>query len=392
LPELTPDHFNSKAGHVINPARPGVCLMTDSLEVGGTERQFVFLVEALRRGQFDVHPACLRRIGGLASRMGEIPEFSPGGSLYRMQSVRARMAIARYMRRNGSVVAHPFDFYTNLMMVPAARAAGVAVVLGSHRQLGDLLTRAQFWAQLMVFRLCDRVLCNSRAAAERLRKAGLPERKLEVIPNGLPERLFEACEPAIPRRPGVVRIGMIARMNDAVKNHPIFLRAAARVAREWPAAEFLLVGDGPLRPGFETMAADLGIAGKVSFLGERHDIPAILSSLDVSVLTSWSESLSNVILESMAAGVPVIATNAGGNPELVKDGETGLLVPVGDEERLVQAMLRLARDSELRLHCAERGREFSRLSFHVDIICRRYEELYLALLQEKGVRVASIHQ
>jgi L-malate glycosyltransferase len=164
------------------------------------------------------------------------------------------------------------------------------------------------------------------------------------------------------------------------------------VARELPAAEFLLVGDGPLRPGFETMAADLGIAGKVSFLGERHDIPAILSSLDVSVLTSWSESLSNVILESMAAGVPVIATNAGGNPELVKDGETGLLVPVGDEERLVQAMLRLARDSELRLHCAERGREFSRLSFHVDIICRRYEELYLALLQEKGVRVASIHQ
>lgn len=390
LPERAPDHFNPKAGHAVNPARPGVCLMTNSLEVGGSEQQFVALVEALSRGQFNVQPACLRRIGGLVSRVGEIPEFPPGGSLFRMQSIRARMAIARYMRRNRSVVAHAFDFYTNLMMAPAARVAGVPVVLGSHRQLGDLLTRAQFWAQLLAFRMCDRVLCNSRAAAEQLRQRGLPEHKLEIIPNGLPERLFVPCAPAIPRRPGVVRVGMIARMNDPVKNHPAFLRAAARMARELPEAEFLLVGDGPLRPGLEAMAAELGIAGKVNFAGERHDIPAILSSMDVSVLISSSESLSNVILESMAAGVPVVATEVGGNPELVRDRETGMLVPPGDENRLVDVLLRLARDAGLRLHCSQQGREFSRSSFHIDVICRRYEELYASLLEEKGVGVSRI--
>lgn len=372
----------------MNSARPGLCLMTNTLEVGGSERQFVALVEVLRPRRFEVKPICLRRIGGLVSRLGDIPEFPPGGSLFRMQSFRARLAIAGYLRQNRCVVAHAFDFYTNLMMAPSARIAGVPVVLGSHRQLGDLLTRAQFWAQLMAFRMCDRVLCNSRAAADRLHNAGVPERKLEIIPNGLPEELFVPCAPAIPRRPGVVRVGMIARMNDPVKNHSAFLRAAARVAKELPEVEFLLVGDGPLRPGLEALAQDVGIAGKVIFAGERHDIPAMLSSMDVSVLISSSESLSNVILESMAAGVPVIATDVGGNRELVKDGETGLLTPPRDEGRLVEAMLRLARDVETRLRFSRAAREFARVSFHIDVICRRYEDLYISLLEEKGVRLA----
>lgn len=371
-------------------ARPGLCMMTNTLEVGGSERQFTALVEALRGGRFDVQPICLRRTGGLVARLGEIPEFRPGGSLFRLPSHRARLAIARYVRRNRSVIAHAFDFYTNLMMVPAARMAGVSVVLGSHRQLGDLLTRAQFWTQLMAFRMCDRVLCNSRAAADRLREAGLPDRKLEIIPNGLSQELFVPCAPAIPRRPGVISIGMIARMNDPVKNHAAFLRAAARVAAAVPDAQFLLVGDGPLRPGLEAMSQELGLAGRTMFAGERHDIPAILASMDVSVLVSSSESLSNAILESMAAGVPAVATAVGGNPELVKDGETGMLVAAGDEDALVAAIVRLAREPALREHCAQRSREFARSNFHIDVVCRRYEQLCLSLLKEKGISVASI--
>jgi L-malate glycosyltransferase len=375
----------------IASTRPVISLMTNSLDVGGSEKQFVSLVEGLNRQRFDVQPACLRRTGGLAARIGEIPEFPPGGSLFRMQSLRARVEMGRHLRRNRTVVAHAFDFYTNLMMVPAARFAGVPVVLASHRQIGDLLTPSQFWAQLQAFRICDRVLCNSRAAADRLRKAGLPERKLEIIPNALPDAFFIQYTTAIPREPGMVRVGMIARMNDAVKNHPAFLRAAARVAKQLPTVEFLLVGDGPLRPGLEAMAAELGIVERVTFAGERHDIPAVLASIDVSVLTSSSESLSNVVLESMAAGVPVIATAVGGNPELVKDGETGQLVPAGDEDRLVEALLRLAGDAELRKLYSQRGREFAR-SFHSDVICRRYEEVYVSLLEEKGVRVGRLSE
>jgi L-malate glycosyltransferase len=363
--------------------RLSVLLMTNTLEVGGSERQFVTLAESLSRDRFDVHPACLRRIGGLTARMGEIPEFPPGGRLLGIQSQRAQLEIVRAMRRDDIAVAHAFDFYSNIMLVPAARLAGVPVI-GSHRQLGDLLSRAKFRAQYWAFRFCHRVVCNSRAAANSLRDAGLPEQKLAVIPNGLREEAFAACTPAIPHKAGTVRVGMIARMNNSVKNHPAFLKAAAKLSQKFPAVEFLLVGDGPLRPGLEQMAAELGIKGRVIFAGERHDIPEMLASLDVSVLISSSESLSNVILESMAAGVPVVATDVGGNPELVKHGETGLLVPSGDEEKLVEALAQLARSSSLRSQYAARSREFARAHFHIDEVCRRFEQLYVSLA--KGTR------
>jgi len=363
--------------------RLSVFLMTNTLEVGGSERQFATLVESLSRDRFNVHPACLRRIGGLSARLGEIPEFPPGGRVVSIQSLRAQLAMVRSMRRNGIAVAHAFDFYTNLMLIPAARMAGVPVI-GSHRQLGDLLTKAQFKAQAWAFRLCHRVVCNSRAAADSLRAAGLAERKLVVIPNGLTEQAFAECAPAIPRKPGVVRLGMIARMNNPVKNHPAFLNAAAKLLRQFPAVDFVLVGDGPLRPGLEEMAAELGIKEKVLFAGERHDVSALLASLDVSVLISSSESLSNVILESMAAGVPVLATEVGGNPELVADGQTGLLVPPGDETKLVEALAHLVRDPSARAQYARRSREFARSHFHMDEISRRFEQLYLEVAGTAG--------
>jgi L-malate glycosyltransferase len=355
--------------------------MTNTLEVGGTERQFVTLSESLAK-RMDTRLGCLRRIGGLADRVGKIPEFPVGGNLYGFEARRAQFAMIRHLRRERIAVAHAFDFYTNLMLIPSARMAGVPVI-GSHRQIGDLLTRTQFRAQYWAFRFCHCVVCNSRIAADTLRMAGLPDDKLEIIPNGLTEQAFADCSPAIPRKPGVVRVGMIARMNNTVKNHPAFLKAAAKLLTTCPDVEFLLVGDGPLRPQLEHMATELGIREKVMFAGERHDIPAMLASLDVSVLISSSESLSNVILESMAAGVPVVATNVGGNPELLEDGQSGMLVPVGDENKLVEALAQLVRDPVLRAKYAAHGREFARSHFHIDQVSRRFEQLYLRLARRK---------
>ncbi len=383
MPQLAARNRTDPSGAAPNASRRlSVFLMTNTLEVGGSERQFATLVESLSRERFDVHPACLRRVGGLAARLGDIPEFPPGGRLLGFQAQRAQLAMMRSMRNDHVAVAHAFDFYTNLMLIPAARLAGVPVI-GSHRQLGDLLTRAQFKAQYWAFRFCNRVVCNSQAAAASLLTAGLPEKKIEIIPNGLTESAFAESAPAIPRKPGLVRIGMIARMNSAAKHHSAFLKAAAQLLRQSPAIEFVLVGDGPLRTALEALAAELGIKDRVFFAGERHDIPAMLASLDISVLISSSESLSNVILESMAAGVPVIATAVGGNPELVKDGETGLLVPPGDEKKLVEALAHLVRDPIARSDCAGRSREFARAHFHVDEVCKRFEQLYLTLDREK---------
>src|SRR5579864_6323401 len=152
---------------------PGpVFLMVNSLETGGTERQFVELARSLRAEHLAVHLGCIKKQGAFLEGLGALHEFRLGGSLYGMKSVRSRWKLKRCLRDLGIAVAHAFDFYTNLTLIPAAKLAGVPVVIGSHRQLGDLLTPAQFQAQLMMFRWCDRVVCNSRAAAASLLEAG----------------------------------------------------------------------------------------------------------------------------------------------------------------------------------------------------------------------------
>ncbi len=362
---------------------PTLFLMSNNLEIGGSERQFVALVETLDRERFHVLPACIRGSGVLFSRIGAIPEFPLGGSFFRLQAHRSRLALARHLRQQNVLIAHAFDFYSNLMLLPTARMAGVPVVIGSHRQIGDLLTPLQFAAQKFAFWFCDRVVCNSRAAAERLRSAGVPARKLEILPNGLSETAFADCVPAIPRSKGVLRVGMIARINDPVKNHTTFVRVAAQLAQMFSNLEFLIVGDGPLRPGLEEMAAATGLKDRVIFAGERHDIPNMLASMDISVQISSSESMSNVILESMAAGVPVVAYNVGGNPELIRDGETGLLVSPNDEQELLRTLKGLLVQSELRAKLGRNAKQFARANFHMSSVCRRFEQLYANVLSEK---------
>src|ERR1022692_333105 len=177
---------------------PGpIFLMINSLETGGTERQFVELARSLRADHFQVHLGCVQRKGAFLEGLGELHQFGLGGSLYCLQSIRSRLRLKRCLQELDIAVAHAFDFYTNLTLIPAARLARVPVVIGSHRQLGDLLTPAQFRAQLMMFRWCDRVVCNSRAAADRLLQAGLPGRKLVVVGNGLPPEAFAETSPAL---------------------------------------------------------------------------------------------------------------------------------------------------------------------------------------------------
>jgi L-malate glycosyltransferase len=363
-------------------ASASIFLMVNSLETGGTERQFVEISRALQSRGVSVHLGCLLKKGAFMHEMGELAEFDLGGSLYGVQSIRSRWRLASHLRSLGVKVAHAFDFYANLALIPTAKLLGIPTI-GSHRQLGDLLTPAQFRAQLAAFRFCDRVVCNSQSAAERLVQVGLPENKLAVIGNALPPAAFAETTPALPRSDGTLRIGMIARMNTEHKNHRGFLCAAKQLSDKFPDLEFVLVGDGPLRPRIERQAAELGIRKRVRFLGDCRDIPAVLRSLDISVVPSISESLSNAMLESMAAGVPVVATAVGGNTEIGAH-DRALLVSSNNEEELPKALLRLLEDAELRSRMAVRAQEFVRSRFSVQQVCKQYEELYAQVLSHRG--------
>jgi len=356
--------------------------MIDSLQTGGSERQFAAVGHALDRQRFRVELGCIQAKGAFLDGLN-VNAFPLGGNLYGLRSWKTRMHLGRHLRTSGIAIAHAFDFYSNLTLVPAARLAGIPIVIGSQRQLGDLLTPFQARSQNMVFHWCDVVVCNSKAAARRLITDGIPERKVRVIWNGLAPEAFAAVTPALPRREGWLRVGMIARMNSAAKNHSIFLRVAARVKAHAPQVEFVIVGDGPLRAKLENEAAGLELGDRVQFLRDRRDIPAVLASMDVTLLPSSSESLSNAILESMAAGVPVVATDVGGNSELLGQ-DRGILVPVGDENNLAASLLRLLQDHHLRTRLGQNCRSFACENFTLETMRMSYERLYAELLERKG--------
>jgi L-malate glycosyltransferase len=389
LAETGPEASPGRSGPTARPV--SLFLMTNTFETGGSERQFVLLAQNLSPEQFQVHAGCIRRDGPFAESFGDVPEFRLGGSLYGWRSLVTRWQLSQHLRRRRVQIAHAFDFYSNLTLVPAARLARVPVVIGSHRQLGDLLTPAQFRAQVESFRWCDAVVCNSLAGANRLAATGLSRGKLFVIGNALPVEAFVAAPPALPRRPGVLRVGMVARMNARYKNHSGFLRIAARIHQHLPDVEFLLVGDGPLRQEIEQEAKALGLGRRVSFLGDRRDIPAVLASMDVAVLTSDSEGLSNVILEAMATSLPVVAYDVGGNAELVSQ-QRGALVAAGDETGFADAVERILAESSssssLRQQLGRDARRFVEENFGLERVRNRYLELYETLLQEKGFRTS----
>lgn len=386
-PPGTPTPGSNMAGMAKSSSEapvPGVFLMIDSLQTGGSERQFVALSRSLDPTHFRVGLGCIQAKGAFLEGLN-VETFPLGGSLYGWRSWKNRMRLGRHLREQRINVAHAFDFYANLTLLPAARLAGIPVVIGSQRQLGDLLTPMQSRAQRMMFRWCDAVVCNSRAAAERLIREGLPEEKINVIWNGLGAEAFAPAGPALPRRPGWLRVGMIARMNSSSKNHSLLLRAAARLQDKLQNVELVMVGDGPLRPGLEQQAASLGLGSRVQFLGDRRDVAGILASLDLTVLPSDSESLSNAVIESMAAGVPVVASKVGGNPELLTQ-ERGMLVTAGEESSLAEAMRVLLQNDALRIQMGQNCRRFALENFTIEQMRRKHEQLYIQLLARKKFR------
>ncbi|HTF45345.1 MAG TPA: glycosyltransferase, partial [Terriglobales bacterium] len=153
--EEAPQAASGPAGAAVDP--PGVFLMTDSFNTGGSERQFAALAKALDPALFRLQLGCIQKQGAFLDGLGDVLEFPLHGSAYRLQSMQTRFQLARHLRRNHTAIAHAFDFYTNLTLIPAARLAGVPVVVGSQRQLGDLLSGTRSRVQMAMFRWCDRV-------------------------------------------------------------------------------------------------------------------------------------------------------------------------------------------------------------------------------------------
>jgi L-malate glycosyltransferase len=364
--------------------------------IGGTERQVVNLVRELDQTKFALQMACFQKTGpflkDVESLGVQVSEFKIR-KLYHAGTVRRQAELWRLLGRARIQIVHTYGFYAAVFASPVARLAGVPLIV-SIRDTGELLTEWQKRAQRIACLLADTVLVNAEAVRQWLISQGCPAHKIEVIRNGivLPSgqspRTNIRQSLALP--PDTRLVAMISRLNR-LKGVEYFLEAIATLQGRFPDVHFLIVGDAPpQQPGYraelEAVADRLGLRRRVTFTGFRTDPQELLSALYATVLPSLSEGLSNVLLESMASGVPVIATAVGGNPEIVEDGKNGLLVSPRDSLALAGALSRLLENRKLAGCFGERGKQRIQEQFDVRGMARRTEQHYLRLLSRRSAR------
>jgi glycosyltransferase involved in cell wall biosynthesis len=238
------------------------------------------------------------------------------------------------------------------------------------------------------FRLSSRVLANSPAVARSLeRDDRLGARRVAIVPNFVDDEAFSppadaqlvAWRRELELDGDAPVVGIIASLSP-IKDHQTLLRAAASLRERWPRLRLVIVGSGPTRPALEALASTLGIVPNVRFAGLRPQAPSLHFLFDVSVLCSTSEGFPNTLVEAMAAGRPIVATDVGGVSDAVRHDENGLLVPPGDADALARAIDALLSDPERRRRLGARGLERARAEFGARVVLSSLERLYERLL------------
>jgi len=375
---------------------------------GGTERQFVNLGLGLDPARFAVHFGCLRRFGVMLDPLeaAGVPVFNYDVTSFRdVRAIAAQWRLARDIRRLGIEIVHTYGVSSNLFAIPAARLAGARVV-ASIRDMGVYLSSPQRIAQRWVCKVADHVSGNADAIKDWLVADGYDRDRITVIPNGIDLSGFTG--PAQNKRlhldlgltaetPLVAVLGRISRL----KGLEDFIAAAAVVARRFPAARFLIIGepsftsrgreilvDGTYEKELTRLAESLGVQTRVIFTGFRPDVQQILPELAISVLPSLSEGLSNTLLESMAAGIPVVATRVGGTPEVVQDSENGLLVPSRDPAALAEAICRLLNAPELATQLGDAARRRIIERYSMPLLVENTSRIYEGILKRGSLAAA----
>lgn len=377
--------------------KPNVLHLINSFEQGGTERQTLQLARLLKEhGHFGVGLACLNGEGLLREEaeslgLGEIKEYrlSGFGSVSFLRQVRR---FARQLREQRVSVVHAHDLYTNAFGMAAAALARTPARIVSRRDTEGFRTAAQDFVERRAYDVAHRIVVNAEAVREFLVRRGVRAGKIVTLYNGLDMRRVET--PADFRRETALEelnlpadrrfVTIVANVQHEIKDHPTFLRAARRVKDAFPEAAFVVAGEGRLLEGLRAYAAELGIGGDVFFTGRCARVAELLAVSEVCVLSSTAEGFSNSILEYMAAARPVVATDVGGAREAVAEGETGFVVPPGDDALMGERIALLLRGPERARLLGERGRLVVAEKFSCEAQLANAEAVYEQLLARRA--------
>jgi sugar transferase (PEP-CTERM/EpsH1 system associated) len=349
------------------------------LGAGGLEKGISTLV---RNASKDVEHVVVA-MSGVRDPERLLPAATPLLNLKKPEghSLRFLGRLAGVLRELSPCVVHTRN-WAGMDGVVAARLAGIrAVVHGEHGWgVDDPLgtSRRRIRVRRFLSRWTRFFLCVSQDLERWLREDVRVRCPVIQIYNGVDMSAFAGAptgaevKAELGLRPDALLVGFVGRL-DLIKDHPTLFRAFARVRERFPHAELLCVGDGPDRAAIERE-----LVPGVHLLGTRYDVPRIVRALDLFVLTSKNEGISNTILEAMASGLPVVATRVGGNPELVEDGTTGRLFPVGDVDALAKALSDYLAEPALRAAHGAAGRDRALRRFGTPAMVHAYEQVWRA--------------
>lgn len=356
---------------------------------GGTEGQLLHLLERIDRRRFEPTVFCLRasrpEVSVAATEVLDLHLAARPGTLWKIHRFAQRLSRGRF----DIVQTHFRD--SNIVGTLAARRAGTPILISTRRGV-------PYWSSasgLRLTRWLDRAatwfIANSEATRDRFaREEGIDPARFTVIYNGLDAARFRGLDDGARSRlradlgvplPAPL-VGIVANLRP-VKGLDDFIGAAALVAEEFPAAHFVIVGQGEEEPGLRELAARNGLGARLHFAGPRSDVPELLQCLDVGVLASHSESFSNSVLEYLAARLPVVVTDVGGVREAVEDGRQGFIVPPRAPARMAEALRQLL--SHPGGPRAWRPDEADDPRFRLETMVAGHEQLYLGLAERAGL-------
>jgi len=354
---------------------------------GGTEGQCARIVMEMARCGGAHRVAVFKREGFFLDKIEAVcgPVFEIEiAHFFSSKTFREVKKLRDILRDESFDLVHAWDADAAIFGGLAAYLAGVPFVT-SRRDMGEIYSGYKLWLMRQADLKAVKIVVNAKAIKRGLIRDRIPSEKIHVLNNMLDLGEFDS----LAKKPSVVRaalpagrnIAMVARL-DKEKGLDVLIRAFAVVLGSADDVHLLIVGDGGQRHLLEQLATDLGISKAVFFLGEQNDVPAILSECVAGVLVpSSNEGLSNSILEYMAAELPVVVTDCGGNCELVADGVNGYVVPVNNHEAISDALISVLDNKEIAHEMGCQGRLRVEREFGIHTVVLQYEQFYQSIYE-----------
>jgi glycosyltransferase involved in cell wall biosynthesis len=350
---------------------------------GGAERVLLKTVQRLDAERFHSSIVSLRSPGPLSDAALRLGVSVVHLGMGRRPGPLTLWRLARFLRRQRIDVVHAYLYDATIASRLAGWIAGVPVVLTSTRASLEYLPRYAWWVDRATARLSRRIIAVSRGTAKFITKQEkIPAAKVLVIPNGVDTDEFRPGDRPTARArwhipSGAAVVACVGRLH-AQKGHTYLLQALQSLRSESPRIICIVAGEGPLREALEAEVAARDLTDVCRLVGDVSDITSVYAAADVIASPSLYEGMPNTVLEAMAVGRPVIATAVQGSEDIVRSGETGLLVPPGDAEALLGALRQLLRAPELRASMGNRAREIAIADHRLDRMVKQIEALYLA--------------